>query len=147
VVAEEEASEAVAEAVVGAVGADERRRWWYDNRRSSEMRYFFTNTKYPRRGAVLCALAGACVSAGILFSAQHLRGENGPAGPATASVGAKTFATPQQAADALVAAAEKFDVTALTEIFGPVGTTSCSAVNSRKTASVLPTSRLLRTAS
>jgi Protein of unknown function (DUF2950) len=35
--------------------------------------------------------------------------------------GATTFATPQQAADALVAAAEKFDEGTLREIFGPAG--------------------------
>jgi hypothetical protein len=115
------ASVAVAEAVVGAVGADERRGWCHDSRRSSDMRYIFTNTKYPGHGAVLCALAGVCVSAGILFSAQHSVGKTAQPLPATASVGARTFATPQQAADALVAAAENFDVTALTEIFGPGG--------------------------
>jgi hypothetical protein len=37
------------------------------------------------------------------------------------AVGAKTFDTPQQAADALVAAAEQFDERALEEIFGPGG--------------------------
>ena len=42
-------------------------------------------------------------------------------GGAASSAGARTFATPQQAADALVDAAEKFDVVALTEIFGPDG--------------------------
>jgi hypothetical protein len=36
-------------------------------------------------------------------------------------VGAKTFDTPQQAADALVTAAEQFDERALNEIFGPGG--------------------------
>jgi hypothetical protein len=36
-------------------------------------------------------------------------------------VGAKTFDTPQQAADALVVAAEQFDEGALEEIFGPGG--------------------------
>jgi hypothetical protein len=35
--------------------------------------------------------------------------------------GAKAFDTPQQAADALVGAAEKFDVRAIEEIFGPDG--------------------------
>ena len=39
----------------------------------------------------------------------------------SAPVTAKTFASPQQAADALVEAADKFDVDALTEIFGPEG--------------------------
>src|SRR6476660_8419202 len=43
------------------------------------------------------------------------------AAPALAAVGAKTFDTPQQAADALVAAAEQFDEGALKEIFGPGG--------------------------
>jgi Protein of unknown function (DUF2950) len=37
------------------------------------------------------------------------------------AVGGKTFDTPQQAADALVPAAEKFDVSVLREIFGPGG--------------------------
>src|SRR6266850_3053017 len=40
---------------------------------------------------------------------------------ASIAVGAKTFDTPQQAADALVAAAQLFDERALTEIFGPGG--------------------------
>ena len=41
--------------------------------------------------------------------------------PSSVDVGAKTFDTPQQAADALVAAAEKFDEGVLREIFGPGG--------------------------
>ena len=40
---------------------------------------------------------------------------------ATAVATGKTFETPEQAADALVSAAEKFDVTVLEEIFGPEG--------------------------
>ena len=40
---------------------------------------------------------------------------------ASITVGAKAFDTPQQAADALVAAAEQFDERALHEIFGPGG--------------------------
>ena len=53
----------------------------------------------------------------------HLSAQKPPANAAPASVvvGAKTFDTPQQAADALVAAAEKFDEDALEEIFGPGG--------------------------
>jgi Protein of unknown function (DUF2950) len=42
-------------------------------------------------------------------------------GPGSVAVGGKTFDTPQQAADALVAAAEQFDERALREIFGPGG--------------------------
>ena len=41
--------------------------------------------------------------------------------PVSAGVNAKMFNTPQQAADELVDAAEKFDVHALEEIFGPDG--------------------------
>jgi hypothetical protein len=41
--------------------------------------------------------------------------------PASVSVTAKTFDTPQRAADALVEAATKFDVDVLVEIFGPDG--------------------------
>ena len=40
-----------------------------------------------------------------------------PAPPAAPAV--KSFATPQQAADALVNAAERFDIPALTQLFGP----------------------------
>lgn len=41
--------------------------------------------------------------------------------PVSVRPGPKTFATPQQAANALVDAAEKFDQRALDEIFGPLG--------------------------
>jgi hypothetical protein len=36
-------------------------------------------------------------------------------------LGTKTFDTPQKAADALIDAAEQFDVNALEELFGPDG--------------------------
>jgi len=48
------------------------------------------------------------------------------------------FNTPQQAADELVDAAEKFDVHALEEIFGPDDDVSSLLVNTRRTVSVLP---------
>jgi hypothetical protein len=44
-----------------------------------------------------------------------------PAATAAPGAGARSFDTPQQAADALVAAAEKFDEAALIQIFGPDG--------------------------
>jgi len=56
-----------------------------------------------------CALA--CLAVFGLFAAQQ------PSGKANATA-ARLFDTPQQAADALVDAAEKFDVDALTAIFG-----------------------------
>jgi hypothetical protein len=50
--------------------------------------------------------------AALLFSASHA---------AEPAVVQKTFTTPEAAAEALVAAAERFDVTALKEILGPEG--------------------------
>ena len=65
----------------------------------------------------------AVMAFGLVSSAGPLAKQAPSAKPAPASVaaGAKAFATPQQAADALVDAAEKFDVRALEEIFGPDG--------------------------
>jgi hypothetical protein len=61
----------------------------------------------------------ACLLVPAMLAAQATK----TTAPAAASsyAAAKTFNTPQQAADALVDAAEKFDVTALIEIFGPDG--------------------------
>ena len=72
------------------------------------------NTNY----AVCIALVWACLATPALVAAQQPVTK--PA-PAATSVGAKMFDTPQQAADALVDAAESFDVAALTSIFGPDG--------------------------
>jgi hypothetical protein len=59
----------------------------------------------------------------ILSVPGHLTAQQPAAKTATASVagGAKTFDSPQNAADALVAAAEQFDERVLNEIFGPGG--------------------------
>ena len=71
------------------------------------------------RGLVLVLCSGVwtlCPSS--TTAAQPPTAKERPAaGPASAS-GVKTFDTPQQAAEALIEAAEKFDVAALTEIFG-----------------------------
>jgi hypothetical protein len=53
--------------------------------------------------------------------AQEAAPKPAPAAKAAVTPTAKVFDTPQQAADALVAGAADFDVTALTEIFGPDG--------------------------
>ena len=71
--------------------------------------------------AVCIVLAWACVSTPVLFAAQQPVTSAVPHATAAGPPGAKTFDTPQHAADALVAAAENFDVAALTEIFGPDG--------------------------
>jgi hypothetical protein len=61
------------------------------------------------------------MSATVLFSAQRPKARTVPRNPAATAAGAKLFDTPQQASDALISAAAKFDVSALTEIFGPDG--------------------------
>ena len=67
------------------------------------------------------AVAWACLSGSVPIAAQHSATTKAPAATASTAVSAKTFDSPQQAADALVDAAEKFDVAALTQIFGPGG--------------------------
>jgi len=65
-------------------------------------------------------MVGAGASA-LMVAPVQLGGQQSAAKTAEASVRAvaKTFGTPQQAADALVAAAEQFDERALKDIFGP----------------------------
>ena len=72
-------------------------------------------------------LSGAvCVWSGAepaLRAAQKAATKAGAPATAASTSGAKLFASPQQAADALIAAAGKFDVSELMEIFGPDGRT------------------------
>jgi hypothetical protein len=69
---------------------------------------------------LLCAVAAVAwlVSVPILSGRQQ---SGGTSASAPAGAGAKDFETPEQAADTLIAAAEKFDVGTLHEIFGPSG--------------------------
>jgi hypothetical protein len=69
------------------------------------------NRNFPGRITILC-LAGVCMSTAAVFAASKATQVASPA---------KSFDTPQQAADALVVAAEKFDVPTLLQIFGPDG--------------------------
>jgi hypothetical protein len=85
------------------------------------MKSILANTKSRRQVSILCAVACACISATVLFSSQRSTARTVPRTPAATVTGAKLFDTPQQAADALVNAAAEFDVTTLTEIFGPGG--------------------------
>jgi DUF2950 family protein len=68
--------------------------------------------------AVALACAFLFLSAHVLVAARQSAAK---VAPASAGVSAKMFNTTQQAANELVDAAEKFDVTALEEIFGPDG--------------------------
>ena len=73
----------------------------------------------PVLGGILGGVA--CLCAGAVLLAQEPAPKPAPSVAAVSAGGAKTFDTPQKAADALVAAAETFDVDTLTEIFGPAG--------------------------
>ena len=66
------------------------------------------------------AVAFACLCAPA-SAAQQAAGKNAPAATTPPGIGAKGFSTPQQAADAVVDAAAKFDVDALEQIFGSAG--------------------------
>jgi Protein of unknown function (DUF2950) len=69
-------------------------------------------------GAVACGYLCASVLAAQAQSAA----KNPPASTATTfTASGRSFSTPQQAGDALVDAAEKFDVVALLQMFGPGG--------------------------
>ena len=66
-------------------------------------------------GAVACAF----LSVSAVLAAQQSPTKEVPASTAVPAVGISSFDTPQQAAEVLVSAAEKFDVVALVRIFGP----------------------------
>ena len=65
------------------------------------------------------AIAGSLFLSALVLAAA--RQSTTKAAPASTGMSAKMFNTPQQAADELIEAAEKFDVHALEEIFGSVG--------------------------
>jgi hypothetical protein len=72
------------------------------------------------------AIAMACLSVPALLTAQQPEAKEAPpaaaaTSPAAPAAGARTFDSPQQAADALINAAEQWDETTLIEIFGPGG--------------------------
>ncbi len=67
------------------------------------------------------AVAWACLSASILFTGQEPAEKKAGAATAGSAAGARTFDTPEQAADALIDAAAKFDEQTLIDIFGPGG--------------------------
>ena len=68
---------------------------------------------------IVGAVAWVCLSAPVILSAQQSAAKKPPA--VVPAADARTFDTPQQAADVLVDAAGKFDVAALVQIFGPGG--------------------------
>ncbi|HEX7286900.1 MAG TPA: DUF2950 domain-containing protein [Candidatus Angelobacter sp.] len=71
---------------------------------------------------LLCitAVACACLSASVVLAVQEPAEKKVPA-TSSAVTGGKTFDSPQQAADALIDAAARFDEQTLIDIFGPGG--------------------------
>src|SRR6185312_3220951 len=69
---------------------------------------------------IVGAVAWACLCASVLSVAQQSAAKQTPAAAAPAA-GARSFDTPQQAANVLIDAADKFDVVSLGQIFGPGG--------------------------
>src|SRR5258706_12730921 len=74
-----------------------------------------------RRLWIVGAVAWACLCAATVSVAQAAATKKTPTAPSLTAAGAKRFDTPQQAADVLIDAAEKFDVVELAYIFGPGG--------------------------
>jgi len=85
------------------------------------MKSLFANTNFWGRISVPGAITCVCVSFSALFAAQLSTTRVVRPTTVRPATDAKAFDTPQKAADALVDAAEKFDIAALTEIFGPEG--------------------------
>jgi hypothetical protein len=79
------------------------------------------NNRFSGTAFVLCGLTWGCLSTPALSAAQKATAPPVQPAKAVSTPGARTFDNPQQAADALLEAADKFDVAALTEIFGPEG--------------------------
>jgi len=80
------------------------------------------STRIPESFSMMFWIARAVTGVLLLVPALHAAQQSNAAKTTPAPVAsAETFDTPQQAADVLIAAAEKFDVRALEEIFGPDG--------------------------
>jgi hypothetical protein len=79
------------------------------------------NVNLSRVLPILSTLLGVLLCTSVLSVAQQFPAKEAPAATVGSSASATTFDTPQQAADALVEAADKFDVAALSHMFGPGG--------------------------
>ena len=85
------------------------------------MKTTFANQNLRKLFLIASITACSCLCSSGRSAAQQTAANKAPAATSAPPTGAKSFATPQQAADALVAAAENFDENALGQIFGPGG--------------------------
>src|ERR1700747_717929 len=79
------------------------------------------NLNLSRLSRIVVVTVCIVVCTSVLSGAQQSTAIKAPAAAVTPSASTMTFDTPQQAADTLVNAAEKFDVVALSHMFGPGG--------------------------
>jgi hypothetical protein len=79
------------------------------------------NVNLSRVLPILTGSLGVLLCTSVLSAAGQSPAKKDPAATGAPSASATTFDTPQQAADALVEAADKFDVAALSHMFGPGG--------------------------
>jgi hypothetical protein len=85
------------------------------------MRYTLENPKCPAPVVILLVTVWACASLPAAQTSSRPAPKAVQPSGTSQFGGARGFETPQNAVDALVDAAAKFDVSALTEIFGPEG--------------------------
>jgi hypothetical protein len=83
------------------------------------MKTTFANQNLRKLFLIAGVTACSCLCVSVRSTAQETAANKASA--AAPAPGVKSFETPQQAADALVAAAENFDENALGQIFGPGG--------------------------
>lgn len=74
----------------------------------------------PKVKLPLLFIGVVLVLVGVQFTSQFARSQQ-PSAPSSNAAAQKSFATPQQAVDALIKAAGSYDVPSLLEIFGPDG--------------------------
>jgi hypothetical protein len=79
------------------------------------------NGEFSRLVWIVGIVSWACLCAFTVSAAQPIVTRKTASVTTTTTAGARRFDTPQQAADVLIDAAEKFDVAALGQIFGPAG--------------------------
>jgi hypothetical protein len=85
------------------------------------MRSASANIKVLGGVCALSTAAWACLTAPTLFAVRQFALKAAPAATAVSAAKVRMFDTPQQAADVLVDAAERFDLAELREIFGRDG--------------------------
>lgn len=85
------------------------------------MKSTYANNSFSGFAWVAGVVAWACLSAPALLDAQQPAAKEAPAAMAKPAPSQKTFDTPEQAAKAVVDAADQFDTVALIESFGPGG--------------------------